>query len=391
MNKTFLYYTFLTIYKDKKKHISIVIISTILIFLLSSTLFISSSIKNTLLNTLNNQADFIVQKVIAGERVNAPLKWEEKLLNIYGIESVTPRVYGRYYFNDKLNYALIIGVDFLDDNSNKNISKIIDNLNLKKFLSKNNMIIGNGVKEFLEKSFYDKSYTFLTPKGKFIKFNIYKVLPKSSNFVSNNLIIMPIDKAKEILGLKKDEVSDFALNIPNNKEWNNIYDKISSLYFNILVISKNEVKKAYENLYNYKGGFFLSIFILTLITFTLILYYRYTIIYFSEKKDIGLLRAIGWSINSIIKFKLIESLITALIAYILGVTLSYIYVFIYNAPLLKDIFLGNANLNFFIKFNPILDFRVLASIFIIFVIPYIASVIIPVWKISTTNPKEAMK
>ena len=391
MSRSFLYYLFLNIYKDKKKHLGVVLISIVLIFLLSSSFFISGSIKDTLNNTLDNQADFIVQRTQGGERINAPLSWQDELSEIYGVSKVTPRVYGRYYFDDKLHYAIILGVDFFEEQSSKAITSLIKNINLKEFLSKEQMIVGDGVKKYLKAHFFNDSYRFLNPKGEFIELKIYAKFPKEANFATNNIIIMPIESAKKILGLKENEVSDFALEVPNKDEWDTIYDKISALHFDSRVITKKEVKKGYENLYNYKGGFFLSLFLLSLVTFSLLLYYRYSTIFYSEKKDIGVLRAIGWSIKDVIKFKFFESFFIAIFSYIVGVLLAYIYVFIFQAPILKNIYLGSDNLEFFISFRPILDFSILSSIFIIFIVPFIATTIIPVWKIAITNPKEAMK
>ena len=66
------------------------------------------------------------------------------------------------------------------------------------------------------------------------------------------------------------------------------------------------------------------------------------------------------------------------------------YVFVLGAPLLKEVFLGGQNLQNTLSFVPVLDFSVLSSIFLIYAVPFIASVLIPVWKVSVTNPREAM-
>jgi len=61
-----------------------------------------------------------------------------------------------------------------------------------------------------------------------------------------------------------------------------------------------------------------------------------------------------------------------------------------GAPLLREIFLGGANLHNSIMLAPILDFGILSSIFLIYAVPFVSAVLIPVWKIAVTNPKEAM-
>ena len=85
-----------------------------------------------------------------------------------------------------------------------------------------------------------------------------------------------------------------------------------------------------------------------------------------------------------------ETFLVVLISYVIGIFIAYIYVFVLGAPLLKEIFLGGQNLHNMLTFVPIIDFSVLTSIFLLYALPFIAAVLIPVWRVSVTDPKEAM-
>lgn len=113
-------------------------------------------------------------------------------------------------------------------------------------------------------------------------------------------------------------------------------------------------------------------------------------VYSSERRHIGLLRALGWSINDVLKFKFMETFVIVTISFIIGVFVAYMYVFIFGAPYLREVFLGGQNLQNTLIFVPVLDFSVLTSIFLIYALPFIAAVLIPVWRVSVTDPKEAM-
>ena len=386
----FFHFLTLEFFKERKKHIGVIAISLVILFLLSSVLFISSSIRYSLEQTLEQEPDFVVQRTQGGERVNVPTEWTDGLLEIHGISSVTPRVYGRYFFKSKEDSFLVVGVDFMDEQSHKALRTIMDETDLKQFLKGENMLVGEGVSRYLKAHFYPKGYTFLTPKGAFKKVHLFKVLPKESNLIANDMIIVPIELAQEILGMSEEEVSDIAFNVPNDDEWENVEDKISSFHYDLRVVTKNDIKKAYENLYNYKGGIFLILFLITMVTFVLILYQRYSMVYSSERRHIGLLRALGWSINDVLKLKFFETMMVVVMAYVLGVALAYFYVFVLGAPLLREIFLGGVNLHNSITLVPILDFGILSSIFLIYAVPFVSAVLIPVWKIAVTDPKEAM-
>ena len=386
----FFNFLILEFFKEKKKHIGVISISLIILFLLSSVLFISSSIRYSLNKTLISEPDFVVQRIQGGLKVNTPTLWIDNILEVHGVNKVTSRVYGRYFFKPKEKSFLIVGVDFMDEQSHKSLKVMMDDIDLKLFLKSSNMLVGEGVSKYLKSHFYPNGYTFLTPKGTFEKVNLFKVLPQNSNLISNDMIIVPIDMARKILGMEENEVSDIAFNVPNDDEWDNVVDKVSAFYYDLRVVTKEDVKKAYENLYNYKAGVFLILFLIVIVTFVLILYQRYSMVYSSERRHIGLLRALGWSIRDVLKLKFYETMMIVVIAFVLGVTLAYFYVFVLGAPLLKEIFLGGANLHNNVMLVPVLDFGTLSSIFLIYAIPFISAVLIPVWKIAVTDPKEAM-
>ena len=386
----FFHFLTLEFFKARKKHSGVIAISFVILFLLSSVLFVSSSIRYSLAHTLEAQPDFVVQRVQGGERVSVPTAWMDKLLDIYGVEKVTARVYGRYFFKDKQESALIVGVDFMDEQSHKALEALIADVDLKAFLEGDKMLVGEGVARYLSSHFYPKHYSFLTPKGAYKKVAIYQTIPATANLSSNDMILMPQELAREILGYGEDEVTDIALNVPNEDEWGSVADKIAAFYYDLRLMTKQDVRKAYENLYNYKGGFFLILFLIALTTFVLILYQRFSMVYSSERRQIGLLRALGWSISDVLKLKFYETVIVIAISFVLGVVAAYGFVFILGAPLLREIFLGGANLSNTVQLVPVLDFGVLSTIFLIYAVPFVAAVLIPVWRIAVTDPKEAM-
>jgi ABC-type lipoprotein release transport system permease subunit len=365
-------------------------VSILLLFLLSSVLFISSSIRFSLEQTLKIQPDFVVTKILGGTAVPTPLNWSDELIDIHGVSEVSPRVYGRYFFEPKEKSFLIVGVDFLEEQSHKKLKELLKTTDIKAFFETEQMMVGEGVKAYLKAHYYKNVYNFLTPKGAFKKVKIFKTLPTKTNLIANDMIVMPIDLAREILGYTEDEVSDITFNVPNPDEWSLMSDKLSALHYDLQTVNKDEVKKSYENLYNYKGGFFLILFLIVLTTFALILYQRYNMVYSTEQRQIGLLRALGWSINDVLKLKFMETLILVFFSYIIGIFLAYFFVFILNAPLLQEVFLGGENLKNSVTFIPLLDFSVLTSIFLLYALPFISAVLIPVWKIAVTDPKEAM-
>ena len=390
-NSVFFNFLFLLLLKHKSKHIAIFIISILIVFLISSVLFISNSLKKEAFSTLENQSDFVIQKINSGKILDTPISWVEDFSSINGIKNTQQRVYGQYYFMPENIYFTIVGIDLFEENTNKNLKELLKILNISDFLQKDSMIIGNGIKKIFDKYHYFDSYDFKLSNNKLTTVKIFKDLPQEANLVANDLIIMDINLAKRILNINEENSTDIVLNVPNNLERQNIKEQLILKHSNIRILQKESLKKEYENMFNYKGGIFLVLFIVVIFTFILILYQRYSMISSSDKKEIGILKAVGWSIKDIIRLKIIENFIVGFMAFIIGIIISYIFVFILNAPILKNIFIGFSNIQNDFILNPNIDFTIIVTLFLFFIIPFLSAILIPVWKISVIDANESMK
>lgn len=372
----------------KKKHIGIFIISTLLITLVASVIFLSSSIKRDIYSTLDKQADFTIQRYQAGKVLNTPEIWIDEFLEISGVTKAQGRVYGMHYYEPAEQYFMIVGVDFYDTQLVKTIEFLVDNIDIEKFQERKNMIIGSSVKKFLDEFHYFDYYVFRPPDRSIEKVFIYDTFPSSSDIVSSDMIIMDIQNARKILGVEDGFVTDIVLSAPNSQELETIDIKIRVSHFNMRTIKKTDIHNYYENLFNYKGGIFLTLYIIVLSTFLLILYQRYSMIRDVDAKEVALLRIVGWKINEILWFKIAENFLIIFSAYLAGLILAYIYIYFLDAPLLKYIFLGYSNLSTTISFSPDISLKELLLIFLFFVTPFIVAIIIPLWRLSIKEPTE---
>ncbi|MDN5106841.1 FtsX-like permease family protein [Aliarcobacter butzleri] len=390
-NSVFFNFIFLLLVKHKSKHFAIFLISIFIVFLTSSILFIKNSLQKEISQALENQSDFIIQKTIANKIKDIDTSLIDKFYEINGVSKVTQRVYGQYYFMPENVYFTIIGIDFFEETTNQDLKELLNFLNISKFLEKDSMIIGNGVKKVLDKYAYFDSYDFKLENENSKNIKIFKDLPKEANLIANDLIIMDINIAKKILDIKPDFATDIILDVPNPLERQNVKEQILLKESNIRILQKDELKKEYENMFNYKGGIFLILFIVVIFTFILVLYQRYSMISSNDKREIGILKAVGWSIKDIIKLKIIENFIVAFMAFIIGVIFAYIFVFILQAPILKNIFIGFSNIKNDFILNQNIKISNLITLFLFFMVPFLSAVLIPVWKIAVIDATKSMK
>ena len=383
-SSVFINLIFLLLHKQKTKYISIFILATLTIFLLSTVIFIKSSLQNEILKTLESHNDFIIQKEFGGRIFDIENQLEDRLKNIYGVKNITKRVYGRYKFLSEDVYFTIIGVDF------SNLNKELKNLGLQN-ISKDEMIVGFEVDNLLKKYKYTNYYDFFLPNKEIKKVKIAKVLEKESNIISSDIIILDINLARDILGINRDFSTNIAFDVPNELERANIKQKLQRLDLDLNIIQKEDILKKYETIFNYKGGVFLILYLVVLFAFIMILYQRYSQVSINERKQIAIFKAIGYSVRDIIKIKMSENFVVAFVSYLFGVLLAYFFVFILNAPRLKNIFIDISNIKNDFIIYPYIEFSTFVTLFLFFMVLFLSSVLIPVWKISAINPYESLR
>ena len=383
-SSVFINLIFLLLHKQKTKYISIFILATLTIFLLSTVIFIKSSLQNEILKTLESHNDFIIQKEFGGRIFDIENQLEDRLKNIYGVKNITKRIYGRYKFLSEDVYFTIIGVDF------SNLNKELKNLGLQN-ISNDEMIVGFEVDNLLKKYKYTNYYDFFLPNKEIKKVKIAKVLEKESNIISSDIIILDINLARDILGINRDFSTNIAFDVPNELERANIKQKLQRLDLDLNIIQKEDILKKYETIFNYKGGVFLILYLVVLFAFIMILYQRYSQVSINERKQIAIFKAIGYSVRDIIKIKMSENFVIAFVSYLFGVLLAYFFVFILNAPILKNIFIDFSNIKNDFIIYPYIEFSTFVTLFLFFMVLFLSSVLIPVWKISAINPYESLR
>ena len=136
------------------KTLFVFFILTFLIFLLASVLFISDAIKHELNVSIEHLPELTLQRLQAGKQINVPLKRVEPLLEIEGVASVIPRVWGYYYFKVAgVNFS-VVGIDAFEQSYKESLQNVVDAYDVKALEKEGGMIVGAGVKKILVENYY---------------------------------------------------------------------------------------------------------------------------------------------------------------------------------------------------------------------------------------------
>lgn len=392
INLYLIQYAINAILRQKSKNFFILNIFILLTFLLTSIFFISNSIKYELNSTVEALPQITVQKIKAGKSYDIDTSVVDDILTITGVTDAVARVWGYYYFeNVGVNFT-IVGLDAYENQYKKSFENIVKKFDLNELSENSSMIVGQGVYESLKKGYYLQNYfNFIKPDGSIKKLTIAGTFNSNIQLESNDVIIMSKENAREIFDINEDKTTDIVVKVANPEEISTISQKIKLMYPDTRVVTSEDFKVSYQNIFNYKSGIFLTIFIISLFTFFMIIYDKSSGLSSEEKREIGILKAIGWTVDDVLKEKFYESFIISFLAYMIGIISAFAFVYLFQAPLLRDVFVGYSELKTTFELPFVFDFQTLFLVFFLSVPIYIAATIIPSWRTATLETDEVIR
>jgi ABC-type lipoprotein release transport system permease subunit len=372
--------------RRKYKNLSIFFIFTLLITLLFSIFLTSESIKQMLYKTLKDQPDIFLQRIVAGRIEPVDMNRAYEIAEIDGVSAIYPRVWGYYFFKVAGANFSIIGYEEDMPLFSKAITKYLQ----KSDIALDGAIVGEGVKKILDKHWFKDSFDFIKSDGSLVRVKL-KGSFKGDNLLNYDTILIPMKKAKEIFELKSNEVTDFAIDVANPKEIENIAKTLSYKFPDSRVITKDDLKGSYQNMFDYKSGLFLALLLSSFFAFFILVFEKASSVGKEQAKEIGILKAVGWRIEDVLKLKFLESFLILLSSFMVATLLSYIWVFNLQGVLIKDIFSGFSTLKPPLILEPIFEPSLFITIFLITAPIYLAATIIPAWRAAVVDVEEVLR
>ena len=367
-HKNFIDFAIVLLFKDRKDHLYSFCLFGFIVFILSAVLFISDSLQYDIEQSLHHQPDIVVKSTKASRSFTLNDEHMYDISLIPGVSNVEGVVQGAYYFAQK---------------------RLFFHMMEDKRLGEKEMVVGEGVRAVMKEMHYDDVFNFLTEE-RIISVKIAQNSPHLSNAITNDVIFLHPKTLRKILDLDANEFTTLYVHIPNKNEVGEIALKIETLFPSFKALSKEDAMAESKHLFYYKGGIFMILYVVSLVSFFILLKNQISLVYGEKKKEITILRSIGFCIKDIIALKTIQNTVIAISAFLLGVALAYGYVFVMSAPFLREIFVGSLLPNT-LSLTPVLDMNILFLLFIFTVIPFLAFVIIPSWKIAISDMSEAVR
>jgi ABC-type lipoprotein release transport system permease subunit len=185
--------------------------------------------------------------------------------------------------------------------------------------------------------------------------------------------------------------TDIALSVANPLEVRNVAAKLAAALPDSRPILREEVLRTYASVFDWREGLMLALLSAAIFAFAILAWEKASGLSAEEKREIGILKAIGWETGDVIKMKLWEGGLVSLTAFLAGFVAAYVQVFRFGAPLFEPVLKGWAVLYPRFELTPAIDGLQVATLFFFTVFPYMAAVLVPIWRAAITDPDSAMR
>lgn len=371
-------YTVIAMQRRKGRHLSILLVYSSLIFLLASVLFYTSALKHEAARLLAVAPEAVVQKITAGRHDLIPEDYQKKL-RIRGVQSIQGRLWGYHYDPVvRANYTLQVPGPDLPTPANGAT------------LTPGNTWIGPALARARGAGVGDL-ITFRSHQGELMAFAITAVLPTQTNLVSADLILITEADFRRLFGISDGYFTDFTLRIANPNEVANVAEKVLAALPDTRIILREDMLRTYAAVFDWRSTLVLLVLLGTLLAFALLVLTQASGLSGDERREIGILKAIGWETRDVLQMKLLEGALLSVLAFLLGVSVAYWHVFGWGAPMLAIVMQGWSVLYPAFPLTPVLDPTPLLTLFFLTVLPYTAATIVPSWRAAIMDPDTVMR
>lgn len=368
--------------RRKYKNLAIIVVYSFTIMLLASILFLTHSLKIEAGNILLDAPELIIQKTMAGRHDLIPVEYADIIRKNWGIGKITPRYWGYYYDAFTHSNFTVLGSD-----TPLPILKMLEGTAPSR---PGECLIGEGVAAVRQIGIGDE-LILINSEGLGVIFDVVGKFTASSDILTNDLIVLGEADTIDFLGFPPGKATDITVEVLNPKEVQNIAGKIKRDLPDTRPITKQEIIRTYDAVFNWRSGMMLTIFSSALVAFCILAWDKATGISGEEKNEIGILKAIGWDTSDILELKFWEGIVISLTAFLTGLLAAYVHVFYFGATILAPVIKGWSVLFPPFKLIPFVNLYQVFIIGFLTVVPYVASTIIPSWKAAITDPESVMR
>jgi len=368
-------YTIHSMMRRKGRNLMLFAVYCLVVFILASVMFFGQAIRQEAKIVLADAPEATVQNLVMGRHALISSEWVPVLQGIRGVRHAEGRLWGYYY--DAVNGAnYTVMVPPSGDTEHQ--------------LQPGETILGPGV--IANRTLVRDKYLFLQANfGEIFHLKIKDRLSSESALVSGDLVLLSEPDFRRFFELADDVYTDIALTISNEREIPMILGKVGVRVPGSRVVTRSDILRTYQSIFSWREGLLLSLLAASIVAFVIFAFDKAAGLSGEERREIGILKAIGWETTDVLSVKFWEGALVSAGAFLLGLVLAYAHVFFFQAGLLEQVLKGWAVIYPDFRLRPHVEVLQVMTLAFFTVVPYTAATIVPIWRAAVTDPDAVMR
>ncbi|PLY06701.1 MAG: hypothetical protein C0624_04250 [Desulfuromonas sp.] len=365
------------------KSLAIILVFAFTVAVLASVLFLTHALRSEATRLLEDAPDLVVQRLSAGRHDLIPEHYREQIEAMPGVKTVQARAWGYYYDNlTKANFTMM-GVDATAPLAWPLLVGEMPQAD-------DECAVGSGVARVRGLG-VDDYLMMIDAGGLGVSYRVTGVFQPESDLLANDLVLMSTAETRRFFALPEGFATDLAVTVYNPREIDTLARKIKRDFPDSRPITHGEIRRTYDAVFNWRGGMLLIVFAAALVAFCVLAWDKATGLSAEERREIGILKAIGWDTSDVLLLKFWEGVAIAVSGLLLGILAALAHVFLLGAPVLVAVIRGWSILFPPFELVPYIDLYQIFVLGFMTVVPYVASTVIPTWRAASAEPDSVMR
>ena len=315
---------------------------TLIVFLLTSLAFLRSSVRLEAAAMLREAPDLVVQRQVAGRQDLVPGAAVAAVGTVPGVQSAQGRLWGYYY----------------DPAAGANYTVAVP---LSNPPAEGEAAIGGGISR--SRHGYSRDVLALRSyRGTPVLFTVKAVLPDRADLIAADLMLVSEPDFRALFALETGVVNDIVVRLAPGADPDAVRYAVTRVLPGARLITKADLLATADSFLDWRRGLPGVIVLAMALALVIVASDKPTALSGEEQREMGILRALGWSKPDVLVAKAWESLAVSITAVLVGMLAAYAHVYLAGAALFTPVLRGWAVLAPDLDLVPSFDAPVLATI-----------------------------
>lgn len=364
------------------KNLSLLVVYALTIAMIASVLLFSKALREEAARLLAGTPELLVQRLSAGRHDAIPEAYLREIAALPGVSAVRSRSWGYVYDSlTKGNYTLMAA-----ETADGDLAGITGRLPR----AAGEAAVGAGVAA-ARKVAVDDDLILIDSRGIGRSFTITGVFTSASALLTNDLVLLDPLELRDFFALPDGVATDLAVTVRNPREVDTLAAKIKARFPDTRPVTRADIRRTYEAVFDWRSGMLLAAFAPALAAFAILSWDRASGLSAEEKRELGVLKAVGWGTGDILLLKFWEGLIVSGVALALGILLAEVHLLLFDGAVITGMLKGWSVLYPPFKLAPVPDADLVLALALFTIGPYVAATVVPAWKSAVTDPDTVLR